>query len=79
MHDDYLIRMANDIANFFASEPDPHEAARSVASHIKRFWDPRMRAQIISILRKGGAGLNELAASGVNVLAEDTQRSEPVR
>jgi len=38
-----LIRMANDIAAFFAAEPDRKVAVTGVANHIVRFWEPRMR------------------------------------
>jgi formate dehydrogenase subunit delta len=38
-----LIAMANDIARNLAGEPDPD--AR-LAEHLKKFWAPRMRAQL---------------------------------
>ena len=59
-----LIRMANQIAaNFHAY---PHEqAVASVAEHIRGFWDPRMRAELASLLKKSdGAGLSDLARQG---------------
>jgi formate dehydrogenase subunit delta len=42
------VNMANDIANFFHGAADPGTAPRSVADHIRRYWDPRMRKQIIA-------------------------------
>ena len=60
-----LVDMANDIANFFAAEPDRAEAEAGVASHLKRFWDPSMRRQIQAHLAAGGAGLSEIARAGV--------------
>jgi formate dehydrogenase subunit delta len=71
MNIDTLIRMANDIGAFFAAEPDKEEAARSVLNHLKRFWDPRMRRQIVEHYRAGGAGLSELSASAVSQLSQD--------
>lgn len=71
MHNEYLVRMANDIAHFFASDPDKEEAARSVLTHIKRFWDPRMRSQIISHYREGGEGMNEIVSNAIAALAEE--------
>ncbi len=65
-----LVSMANDIGAFWAAEPDKREAAKNVASHLKRFWDPRMRREIIAHYREGGAGLDDLARSGVAILAE---------
>jgi len=39
--------------------------------HLKRYWDPRMRKQIIEHFRSGGVGLDELALQGVAALAKD--------
>lgn len=72
MHTEYLVRMANDIAHFFAAEPDKEEAARNVLAHFKRFWDPRMRARIVEHYRSGGAGLGDIASLAVAKLAEET-------
>jgi formate dehydrogenase subunit delta len=66
-----LVSMANDIAAFFNAEPDRAEAARGVANHLKRFWDPRMRRQIVSQYRNGGAGLRDVAREGIGLLAEE--------
>ena len=75
MHIDYLIRMANDIGNFFASDPDPTAAAASIHNHIRRFWDPRMRAQIVAHYQETrGAGLQAAALNAVQLLAAETQQ-----
>ncbi len=65
MNIDHLVRMANDIGNFFKSEPDHALAVDGVASHIRRFWDPRMRREIIAHVDAGGAGLMDLAREAV--------------
>ena len=70
MRAERLVSMANDIGAFWAAEPDRTEAARNVANHLKRFWDPRMRRQIVAHYREGGAGLDDLARSAVALLAE---------
>jgi formate dehydrogenase subunit delta len=49
-----LVKMANQIAGFFAAEPDPKIAVENVASHLKRFWEPRMRREILAMLDAGG-------------------------
>lgn len=71
MRAEYLVRMANSIGHFFAAEPDKEEAARQVLDHFKRFWDPRMRAQIVEHYRAGGTGLSDIAAKAVAQLAEE--------
>lgn len=72
MRVDRLVSMANDIGSFFDSEPDKTLAARNVATHLRRYWDPRMRRQILAHYREGGAGLNPVVRSGLAVLAEET-------
>jgi formate dehydrogenase subunit delta len=55
-HDDKIVRMANQIATFFLSQP---EATRipGVSNHINKFWEPRMRRQFFEIVDNGGEGL----------------------
>jgi formate dehydrogenase subunit delta len=49
MSPDKLAYMANQIGKFFAHQP--HEkAVAAIADHLKRFWDPRMRGEIIASL-----------------------------
>ena len=73
MQHEHLITMANEIAAFFNGASEPGHAAESVALHLRRFWDPRMRKQIISYVREGGEGLTETARAGVELLASDTR------
>ena len=42
-----LVKMANQIASYFESEPDRAAALESIAGHLKRFWDPRMRRELL--------------------------------
>jgi formate dehydrogenase subunit delta len=42
-----LVKMANEIAGFFAAEPDRAVALEGVAGHLRRFWDPRMRRELL--------------------------------
>jgi formate dehydrogenase subunit delta len=62
--------MANEIAAFFQSAANEDEAAASVANHLRRFWDPRMRRQIIEHRNRGGAGLSTLANEAVGLLSD---------
>lgn len=64
-----LVAMANDIAAFFDSEPDRQVAAEGVRNHVRKFWEPRMRREIIAHVQKGGAGLTPTARSAVESLA----------
>jgi formate dehydrogenase subunit delta len=70
MNIDLLIKMANEIGEFFAGTAEPPEAARAVANHLRRYWEPRMRTQIIAYCaQRQGAGLSDLARSAVALLA----------
>jgi len=68
VNDDRLISMANQIADFFLSYPEA-EAVEGVATHIRRFWDPRMRQGIFAHLKAGGAGLKPLTLKALQQLA----------
>ena len=59
-HDAKLVRMANQIATFFHSQP-PADGPMGVATHINKYWEPRMRRQFFDIVdNRGGAGLDPL-------------------
>ena len=64
MSPDKLVHMANQIATFFESQPGGDQADR-VAQHLRDFWDPRMRSEILLVAESGGAGLSPLAREGV--------------
>ena len=50
---DNLVLMANRIGSFFEAQPDRDEALAGIADHVKKFWEPRMRAQILAALGTG--------------------------
>lgn len=65
-----LVRMANQIASFFAAYPED-EAIASTAGHLRNFWEPRMRAELLAHLAAGGEGLSDLARKAASRLAEE--------
>ena len=62
-----LVAMANDIAAFFDGESQ-ETAADSVRTHLVKFWEPRMRREIVAHVEAGGAGLVPTAAEAVRLL-----------
>jgi formate dehydrogenase subunit delta len=59
MNTTQLIKMANQIGAFFASQPDPQQARADFAQHLKRQWDPQMRTALCAHLdASGGEGLS---------------------
>jgi formate dehydrogenase subunit delta len=71
-----LVAMANDIAAFFDSEADKAVAVEGVRFHITRFWDPRMRREIVGHLQAGGEGLTPTARSAVALLTNSPNQSK---
>lgn len=55
-----LIRMANDIGNFFNAESDKALAAEGVRLHITRSWEPRMRKTLIAYAQADGSALDPI-------------------
>ncbi len=66
-----LVYMANQIADFFKAYPE-EEAIAGVENHIRQFWDPRMRAQLIKHLEAGGAGLDPVSLAASRLLTAKT-------
>lgn len=72
-----LVRMANRIGEFFAGMPDEREALAGVADHLLRFWDPRMRREIVQhVEQRGGTGLTDLARDAI---ARHREKLAPAR
>ena len=65
-----LVHMANQIADFFGSYPH-EQAVAGVADHLHKFWDPRMRKQIIEYVGTDGAGLRDIALAAIKQLAAE--------
>ena len=63
-----LVGMANDIGNFFAAEPLRDDQVAGVHNHLQKFWDQRMRRQIVEYARGGGGGLSEHVRAAVLML-----------
>ncbi len=68
MNVDSLVTMANQIADFFVSEAGADAAPQEIAAHITKFWDPRMRTQIIAHAAAGGTGLSPAALAAARQL-----------
>jgi formate dehydrogenase subunit delta len=63
-----LVKMANEIGAFFASNPDPAAARDGVADHLKRFWDPRMRRELLRFIEEdGGEGLEPHVLNSIRI------------
>ena len=68
MDNETLIRMANQIADFFAPYTE-EEGIQGVADHLTNFWEPRMRRQILSMDEKAREGLSPMVQSALERLS----------
>ena len=65
MQNEQLIKMANQIGDFYESFPDKKQAQMDIAGHLNKFWAISMRQQIAQYV-KDNAG--NAAASGLHAL-----------
>lgn len=68
MHIDKLIHMANQIGAFFEAMPDHAEAVEGIAQHLKKFWEPRMRRELL-------AQLDTDASLGLHAMVREAMES----
>jgi formate dehydrogenase subunit delta len=67
MRAEKLSMMANQIGAFFKAQGEA-QAPAAIADHLKKFWDPGMRKDIIAHLDAGGVGLDPLVKCAVELL-----------
>jgi formate dehydrogenase subunit delta len=66
MDNSSLVRMANRIGDFFEAMPDRDRAMADIADHMRKFWEPRMRRQMLEHMDlHQGSGLGEMVARAV--------------
>ena len=70
MDNSNLVKMANNIGAFFQSEPDHALAVQGVETHIRNFWEPRMRKQIITHYQEHKDDLLDIVAEAVCNIAK---------
>lgn len=77
MNSSNIIKMANNIGDFFKSEPDRELAVKGIEQHIKNFWEPRMRKQIIEYMQTGGDELMDIVKEAViHIAATQNQQHQ---
>ncbi len=62
-----LIVMANQISAFFAPYP-PERRAEGIRNHLRSYWEPRMRAELLAHIARGGDGLDPQVIAGARLL-----------
>jgi formate dehydrogenase subunit delta len=73
-----IVRMANDIGDFFRAETDRNVALEGVSNHINKFWTRRMRQRLLDYVAQGGNELDELPLAAVKqVVVAPAQVGQP--
>lgn len=68
MQTETLIKMANQVGDFFESYPDVNQAKIDIAHHLNRFWTKDMRNQIAAhVAQNNGHGLHAKVASAISL------------
>ncbi|AWN15918.1 formate dehydrogenase subunit delta [Salinisphaera sp. LB1] len=70
MEDRKMVHRANQIAAYFEVYPE-ERAIQEIQTHIRKFWEPRIRAQLINY---AGDDLHPLVREAVAGLRSEVQR-----
>lgn len=67
MQTEQLIKMANQIGDFFEAEPNQLQAQEDIANHLNRFWTLDMRRQLAAYVKEqNGTGLHQQVISAIS-------------
>jgi formate dehydrogenase subunit delta len=69
MSPDKLAYMANQIGRFFVTQPHQN-AVDSIADHLLKFWEPRMRDAIIASVEDASLKLDPPVREAVRMLRD---------
>ncbi|MBK6318692.1 MAG: formate dehydrogenase subunit delta [Dehalococcoidia bacterium] len=72
METEKMVHRANEIARFWQAYPH-EEAVAAVAGHIRSFWEPRFRRQLVEYAETSGADLHPLVEEAVQLLRPRTE------
>jgi len=74
---DRLVMMANQIAKNLEIQGEDRAVAE-MSSHIKRYWEPRMRATMKSYIEADGSALSPLATKALHVIWPDVKPGQGI-
>ncbi len=71
-----VVRLGHDLVRNFEALP-PDKAAVEIATHMRKFWEPRMRHELLARVRWGDTTLHPLLVMAAGDLVDgDVDRSE---
>lgn len=74
MDDGKMVHRANQMAAYFSAYPQAR-AEEETETHIRKFWEPRIRAQLIGYVERGGDELHPLVVKAAEALKADTDQA----
>ncbi|MGL5830115.1 MAG: formate dehydrogenase subunit delta [Angustibacter sp.] len=72
------MRLGNDLVRNFEHLP-PDQAAVELATHIKKFWEPRMRHELLARVRSGDSDHPPLLVRAAEDLVDGAVDRDEVR
>lgn len=73
-----VVRMGHDLVRHMGPLHGG-DAATEIATHMKKFWDPRMRQQLLSLVREGRGDIEPLLVDAARHVAEGDIDREEIR
>ena len=73
-----VVRLGHDLVRNFEHLP-PEKAAVELATHIKKFWEPRMRHELVARVRRGDTSLPPLLVRAAEDLVDNDVDEVEVR
>jgi formate dehydrogenase subunit delta len=73
-----VVRLGHDLVRNFEALP-PEKAAYEIATHIRKFWEARMRADLLERIRSGDPTLHPLLVRAAQDLVDDDIDQAEVR
>jgi|LakMenE01Jun11ns_1017448.scaffolds.fasta_scaffold9876290_2 formate dehydrogenase subunit delta len=64
-----IVQMANQIGDFFQPYP-PERRAEGIRNHLRTYWDPRMREELLEMISIGGYEIDRYVVKAAKLLME---------
>ena len=64
------VKVAEEIIGAFFAPYPPERRAEGIRNHLRTYWDPRMRADLMAHIERGGEDLDPHVIAGARLLAE---------
>lgn len=73
-----VVRMGHDLVRNFEHLP-AERAATEIATHIRKFWEPRMRQELLARIRWGDTTLHPLLVAAAGDLVDGEVDQHEIR